>query len=373
MKVETFELERIQSLWENRVRYNLTESGIHPYTVRELFDPEQIDELLDTRLGYGQTNGLEELREAISRLYPDTGIDNILVTSGSAEANFLAVWSLLEEGDELVLMLPNYMQIWGIARGFGVEVKPFNLREDLRWGPDLDELGTLVGPRTKMIAVCNPNNPTGAVLDESQMEAIVAIAERVGAWVYADEIYRGAELEGDDETPTFLGRYDRAIVAAGLSKAYALPGLRIGWLGGPRETIEDIWAHHDYTTISSNLLGNRLAAWALEPATRRAILDRTRKYLRENLVTLTAWADGHDGVFSFVPPRAGGIVFIRYDLPINSTELATRLREQQSVFIIAGDRFGIDHHIRIGIGAEKDYLVAGLGLIDEGLREIVER
>jgi aspartate/methionine/tyrosine aminotransferase len=370
MNVEIFELERVQSLWENRVAYNLTESGVHPYTIRELFDEVHIEALLDTRLGYGQTNGSDELRAQICRLYPGTGPDDFLVTSGSSEANFLAVWSLLSEGDELVLMLPNYMQIWGAARAFGVEVRPFHLREDLEWGPDLDELEDLVTPRTRMIAVCNPNNPTGAVLDEDQMDAIVYLADRVGAWIYSDEIYRGAELDGP-ETPSFLGRYDRAIVTGGLSKAYALPGLRLGWLGGPRTTIEEIWAHHDYTTISAGILSNRLATWALQPETRQAILGRTRAFLKENLAALTGWAERHDSLFRFIPPRAGGIVFLHYDLPINSTELATRLREEQGVFIIAGDCFGMDRYIRIGIGAEQDYLLAGLALIDTGLRDIV--
>jgi aspartate/methionine/tyrosine aminotransferase len=369
MKVEVFELERIESLWENRVEYNLSESGIHPFTIRELFDRDQIEELLDTRLGYGQTNGLVELREAISALYPGTGADDFLVTTGSAEANFLSVWHLLSPGDELVLMLPNYMQIWGIARSFGVEVKPFHLREELDWAPDMDELESLVSPRTRMIAVCNPNNPTGAVLDERQMDAIVAMAEKVGAWLYSDEVYRGAELDGN-ETPSFLGRYDRAIVTGGLSKAYALPGLRLGWLGGPADTIEGLWGYHDYTTISSAILSNRLATWALEPTRRRAILARTRSFLNRNLEILSHWVDGHGGVFHLIPPRAGGIAFPRYELPINSTELSTRLREQQSVFIVAGDCFGMDHYLRFGVGSEQDYLRAGLARIDEGLREL---
>jgi aspartate/methionine/tyrosine aminotransferase len=369
MKVEVFELERIQSLWENRVAYNLTESGVHPLTLRDLLEDREIEELLNTGLGYAQTNGTEELREAISRLYPGTDRDNFLVTSGSSEANFLAMWSLLEEGDELVLMLPNYMQIWGIARGFGAEVRPFHLREDSAWSPDLGELEEAVTPRTRMIAVCNPNNPTGAILSGAEMDAIVRIADRVGAWIYSDEVYRGAELDGE-ETASFLGLYDRAVVTAGLSKAYALPGLRIGWLGGPRATIEKIWAYHDYTTISAATLSNRLATWALEPERRRTILRRTRALLGENVAVLNRWADGHDGLFHFLPPRAGAIVFIRYELDINSTELSTRLREEQGVFIIPGDCFGMDHFVRIGIGNATDELEAALARIDVGLRSI---
>ncbi len=370
MKIEIFEMERIQSLWENRVQYNLTESGIHPYTLEELLDEKEIKKLLALRLGYGQTNGSEELREAISRLYPNTELDNILVTNGSAEANFISIWSNLEPGDELILMLPNYMQIWGLARSFGVKVKPFHLREELNWGPDLEELKSLISPKTKMIAVCNPNNPTGAVLTEEVMNEIIRLAEDTDAWLYSDEIYRGAEINGE-ETPTFLGRYEKVIVCGGLSKAYALPGLRIGWLVGSKPAIANTWAYHDYTTISSGILSNRIAALALQPELRTKILKRNRKILEENLTILENWVKKHKSLFHLVPPQAGGVAFPSYTMTINSTELANKLLHEKSVFIVAGDFFKMDRHIRIGIGVEKDYLLAGLGLIDETLREIV--
>lgn len=135
MKIEFFELERIQSLWENRVDYNLTESGLHPYTLKELLGEKEIEKLLFIRLGYGQTDGSIELRQAISRLCPGADLNNVLVTNGSAEANFIVIWSNLEPWDEFLLMLPNYMQMWGFARSFGINVKPFHLKENLKWAP----------------------------------------------------------------------------------------------------------------------------------------------------------------------------------------------------------------------------------------------
>ena len=366
MKIETFELERIQSLWENRVRYNLTESGIHPFSLRDLLDDNQIEQLLTARIGYGHTNGSPELRQAVAGLYTGAGPDNVLATNGSAEANLIAVWSLLEPGDELVLMVPNYMQIWGLARSLGVVVKPFHLREELGWGPDLDDLQRQITPKTRMIAVCNPNNPTGAVLSVEEMEEIIRIAEAAGAWLYADEVYRGAELDGR-ETPSFYGLYDKALVCAGLSKAYALPGLRLGWLAGPAQVIERAWAHHDYTTIAPGLLSDRIATIALQPETRERILRRNRTILNDNLAAFSDWVAIHGSLFSFVHPRAGGMAFLRYALEINSTELTTRLRENRSVLVIAGDCFGLDRYLRFGIGCEKDYLLAGLDLVDEEL------
>lgn len=369
MKIEIFEMERAQSLWENRVKYNLTESGVHPYTLEEFLRSDEIEKLLSIRLAYGQTNGSEELREAISRLYPGTDLDNILVTNGSAEANFITIWQNFEPEDELILMLPNYMQIWGLARSFGIKVSPFHLREELKWGPDLDELKRLISPRTKMIAVCNPNNPTGAVLSDSEMKEIARLAQEADAWIYSDEVYQGAELDAE-ETPTFWGLYDKVMVSCGLSKAYALPGLRIGWMVGPKKKIEEAWAYHDYTTISSGVLSNWVASLVLEPERRKKALNRNRKILNENLAVFEEWIKKHKPLFELIPPRAGGVAFPRYNMKINSTELADKLLKEKSVFVVAGDFFGMDHYIRIGIGTEKDYFKAGLSLIDETLEEI---
>ncbi|MFQ5794824.1 MAG: aminotransferase class I/II-fold pyridoxal phosphate-dependent enzyme [Candidatus Bipolaricaulia bacterium] len=369
MKLEIFEMERLQSKWENRVQYNLSESGIHPLSLKELLSEDEVDELLSLRLGYNQTNGTEALREKISHLYPGTDADNILVTNGSAEANFISIWSQIEPGDELIFMVPNYMQIWGLARSLAAVVKPFHLRQELNWAPDLEELKQLISSRTKMIVLCNPNNPTGATLSEKSMEEIVRLAENVGAWILCDEVYRGAELTGE-ETPTFWGCYEKVIVSHGLSKAYSLPGLRIGWSIGPKKLIETSWAYHDYLTIAPGIMSDRLARLALEPEMRRKILARSRKILTANLNSLKAWLNRYPDLFELVPPRAGAIAFIRYNLEINSTQLVMKLLHEKSVLVVPGNCFGLDHFIRLGYGVEKDYLLAGLGLIDETLREL---
>jgi len=366
MKLENFELERLQSLYEHEVDCNLTESGLYPYTLRELLDGAEIEELLDMRLGYGQTNGTIGLRQAISRLYPGTTIDRVLVTNGTAEANLVAIWSLLEPGDELVFMLPNYLQIWGLARSFGTEVKPFFLKEELAWAPDLDELRRQVTPKTKMIAVCNPNNPTGAVLTSGAMDEIVRLAGEVGAWLYADEVYRGAELSGE-ETPSFFGRYEKTLVTGGLSKAYGLPGLRLGWLVGQVAAVEKAWSFRDYTSISSGIIGQKIATWVLQPARRRMVLDRGRQILEENVRLLGDWVDAHRGIFSLVPPRASGIAYVRCHLAMSTREFSTRLRQEKSVFVQDGECFGLPGYIRVSIGVQKDVLLKGLRLIDEAL------
>jgi aspartate/methionine/tyrosine aminotransferase len=368
LDIEVFELERVQSLWENRVEYNLTESGVHPYTLNELLNEDQVAALTDLRLGYGQTNGSIPLREAIAALYPQAGSDNVLVTNGSAEANFVAAWSTLGDGDEMVYMVPNYLQIRGISRAMGVSVRPLTLRAELGWQPDLDELDTLVTPRTKVIALCNPNNPTGMTLSEEAMGAIVTAAARCGAWLLVDEVYRGAELDGAD-TASFWGQYQRLVITGGLSKAYALPGLRLGWLVGPEAFIEAAWARTDYTSIAPGIISDEVARLALQPALRARILERNQSLLRGNLAHLQAWMQDQSVPMTLTPPKAGGMAFIRYQLDMNSTELTTRLREEKSVLIVAGDCFGLDGYLRIGFGADPDYLRRGLERLGEFLSE----
>lgn len=371
MKIEIFEMERLQSLYENKVTVNLTESGIHPYSLSGLFTPAEIEELADVQLGYGQTNGDARLRETISHLYHHANPGNILITNGSSEANFIATWSLVEPGDEIIFMLPNYRQIQGLARSFRAKVKPFFLREEINWAPDLDELKRAVSRKTKIIAVCNPNNPTGALLNRGEMEYIVQLARSVDAWVYADEIYRGAEFDGDDTT-SFFGNfnYHKIITSGGLSKAYGLPGLRLGWLTGPVDFIEKAWSYHDYTTISPNILGQFIAQKVLSPDMRLQVLNRCQRMLNENLDVLSQWVEKHGNLFYFIPPKAGAIAFLRYNMDIKSRDLSTRLREEKGVFVMDGECFGLDGYIRIGIGSETPYLQAGLQLIDEFLTPI---
>ena len=368
---QPFELERMMSKWENVVAYNLTESGVHPVTLREMLDdPAMIEELLDTELNYVQSNGVLELREQIAALYPGATPDNVLVTVGCAEANFISLQTLLSPGDEIAVMLPNYMQIWGIAHNYGMQVKEFHLKEDLDWAPDLDELQQVVSKRTKLIAVCNPSNPTGRILTEAEMDAIVEAAERAGAWLLADEVYSGAERVTDTQTPSFWGRYDKVLAMGSLSKAYGLPGLRIGWVVAPVDTMDEIWARHEYTTIGTTMLANKLATIALSPQMRPRLIQRTRDYIRRGFPILEGWLEGHEGIFTLVPPQAAAIAFVRYHLDINSTELVQRLIHEKSVYVVPGDHFGLDHFLRISYGLPHDYLNAALDRIHELIVEL---
>ena len=368
MHIDVFKMERMQSTWENVVDYNLSESGVHPLDLKELLTPAELEELIKVPLGYTQTNGTMPLRERIAGLYPGIGAGQILTTAGSSEANFLLMWSLIEPGDETLFEVPNYMQMGGLMRAFGATVKTFRLHESLGWQPDLDEMRRLVTPKTKLIVLTNPNNPTGSVLSEESRRGIVDLAAGVGAWLLADEVYQGAELSGVT-TQSFWGAYDKVLVVNGLSKAYGLPGLRIGWIIGPEAVVQRTWPYHDYTTISPSALSDKLATFALEPARRERILARTRGILKANFPVLEAWLKGHGGLFSFRPPQAGAICFARYAFPASSTELVERLIRDHSVLVVPGDHFETDGYLRFGYGDDQGYLLKGLARVDEMLKK----
>jgi aspartate/methionine/tyrosine aminotransferase len=361
MKLEMFEMERMQSQWENRVPHNLSESGVHPLSTREILDGDEAEALLREPLVYIQSNGTEALRAAIASLYPGASAPGVVVTNGTAEANFIVTWRLVEPGDEVVMILPNYMQLFGVVRGLGGTVVEVPLREDKgRWALDVGLLRGSLTPRTRLVICCNPNNPTGAILSAEEREGLLGAVRDRGCWLLVDEVYRGAERTGA-ETETLFRRYEKTLVTGGLSKAYGLPGLRIGWVVGPEGLAAELWARKDYTTISPGALSDILARKAL--GRRGEILARTRRILQENYPSLEAWIRKRG--FHLVPPGAGAIAYVRYPGGVNSTELVVRLRDEHGVLIVPGDHFGMDGYLRIGFGNTPQDLSGGLARMDQ--------
>ena len=381
MDIERFDLERWQSIHEHDVEINLSESGVHPLRLEEVVETADLDDLLGQELGYTQTNGTVTLRERVAALYDGASAANVLVTNGGSEANFVTCWHLIEPGDEVVVVQPTYMQIPGLARSFGATVREVWLEAcygnpddhdqgPVRWRLDLDAVRAAVTPRTWCIAVCNPNNPTGARLDEAEVGKLCAVAAKQGCWVLADEIYRGAELDGRD-TPSAWGRHDRVIVTGGLSKAYGLPGLRIGWVVGPAELVEQLWGRHDYTTIAPGTINDFLARLALDPSRRGRLLARTRGKLRENQAIVRTWVSQQRGVRQ-IPPEGGGVTLLRYPGSRPSAELAETLRTLHGVLVVPGVHFGLEYHLRVGIGGDPGQLREGLARLGQVLEKRID-
>ena len=361
-RIEPFEMERMQSLYWHQVEYDLSESGVEPLRIGELLALAGADPgaFLETALGYPLSEGSDEAREAVAAWYPGADASNVTLVNGGSEANLLVLWALLEPEDRVAFMTPNYLQGRGLGRFFGRGTDTFGLvRVGGRWALDTDGLRAAIGDRTKVVMVCNPNNPTGAVLNDAEMDAIVEAAGSVGAWIVADEIYRGAEVQGDAASPTFWGRSDRVVITSGLSKAFGMPGVRVGWVVAPRDVIGRVWERHDYTTLTPSMIADRVVPLALAPATREAILERTRSIVRTNLPPVEEWIASNPSL-SHVRPVAGAIVYVEHASDVEPRALCERARREQSVLLVPGDMFGLVRGFRIGFGFDLERTMKGL-------------
>ncbi|HEY9449740.1 MAG TPA: aminotransferase class I/II-fold pyridoxal phosphate-dependent enzyme [Gemmatimonadaceae bacterium] len=372
MSMELFRMERMQSTWENLVDYDMSESGIRAVTLREMmalgFDMET---MLDTPLGYSQSNGTLGLRERLAALYPGATVDHIEVTNGTSEANYLLALSRLTSGDTFALEVPNYLQLWGVPRGAGATVRTFHLRpsEAAGWQIDWAEFDRAVTADTRLVYITNPNNPTGSVLTSEDMHRIVDRCDKVGAYLIADEVYQGAELAGP-VTPSFWGMSDRIIVTSGLSKAYGIPGVRIGWIVGPPEIVAQCWAQHDYLTIGPSKLSDELARVAVEPRVREHLYGRTRAILTQNYPVVSDWVASFGDFLTLIPPAAAAMVFLKYASEVPSESIAEWLRAKQSTLVVPGSHLGMEGYLRVWTGGKPEYLREGLRRVGVGLEAL---
>ena len=369
--IERFEMERMQSTWENLVDYDMSESGVRPLTLRELVDMGfDLDAFLDQPLGYSQSNGTIELRERLTAIYPGTTVDNIEVTNGTSEANYLIALSQLRPGDEVAMEVPNYMQmpVSPAAWAPRPDVSP---ARGHRMGTRLGRVRARGHEQTRLLYLSNPNNPTGSILSDRAMTRICERCEATGTWILADEVYLGAEIDRP-RTTSFWGRSERVIVTSGLSKAYGIPGVRIGWLVGPADLVDECWTQHDYLTIGPNKMSDRIARIAVEPANREKCYSRTRDILRHNLPIARQWVSGFGGRLTWKEPQAGAIGLVKYDAPAPSLDIADRVRTRQSTLIVPGVHVGMEGHLRLWLGGREEFLREGLRRVAEELKPLFD-
>jgi aspartate/methionine/tyrosine aminotransferase len=367
LKIPQFEMERMQSTWENVVEMDLSESGVRPVTLRELGEMGlDLDAMLEMPLGYSQSNGTVPLRESLAAVYPGATPDHIEVTNGTSEANYLLALSLLRDGDRVAFQVPNYMQLMGVPKSLGAEVVTFRLRIDEDWAVDWEEFERAVTEKTRLVYVSNPNNPSGSVLSEAAMRRMVERCDKVGAYLLADEVYQGAEIHCP-RTPSFWGMGERVIVASGLSKAYGIPGVRIGWIVGPKEVVQECWTQHDYLTIGPNKISDYVARVAV--ANRERLYGRTKAILQQNLPIMRDWVASFGEFLTFREPRAGALCLMRYGSATPSYELCERIRVNQSVLIVPGSHLGLEGYLRVWLAGKPEFLTEGLRRIGIELRK----
>jgi aspartate/methionine/tyrosine aminotransferase len=376
MKVATFALERWMSRWEMEVEYDIAESGVYPLTTRDvinLLPPEgrakALDALLDLRQGYTEARGTRALRETLASVYEQTTADNILVTTGAIEANYLLFNSLLDAGDHVVAVYPAYQQLYAVAEAIGCEVSRWELRPENGFKYDLHDLERLVRPETKMIVVNSPHNPTGAILSPDELDTVHVLAGSVGAWLLSDEAYRWLDLPGQPPmAPPIRNRGEHGISVGTMSKPFGLPGLRIGWIAAQEEVVAACWGSRDYISLSPARLSDALAMIAIQH--RDAIIIRNQAIAAENLVTAAEWFAEHADLVSWTPPRAGLLALLKYNLDIPSPELSDRLAGEYSVMLAPGSAFGFEGYLRIGIGQRPDLFREGLYRTAACLRDL---
>lgn len=367
MRLVPFALERWMTTYETRVEYDLAESGIQPLTTAELLafdaDPERrTRELLDLPLNYSEARGTAELRARIAETYRDLTADDVLVTTGAIEANYVLFNALLQPGDRVVSVYPAYQQLYTVPEAIGCDVARLELREENDYRYDLDELERLVDERTRMIVVNTPHNPTGTAMTAAECARVYALAESVGAYILADEAYRWLTVDDVPLPPPFRDCGPRAISVGTLSKPFGIPGLRLGWIAATAEIAARCWAYRDYTSLSPSGLSDYLACRTF--ANREAILARTRAISAENLHMLRDFIADRADRFSWVEPRGGLLGLLRYHFDLPSEIVANRLAEEERVMLAPGSAFGMEGRLRIGLGGEPERFTAGLARVD---------
>jgi aspartate/methionine/tyrosine aminotransferase len=366
---QPFQMERWQSLWEHEVEYNLADSAVRCAPLELLLDDGDLERLAGLELFYPEVNGSALLRERIAASYsPQPRIDEILVTVGAAEANALVCQTLLEPGDRVTVIEPGYRQVRGIAENLGCAVDVVRLHAEDGWELDADALRTAIGPQTKLVCIVNPNNPTGTVLSTEARAALLDAVDASGAWLLADEVYRGSEHDGV-ETESFWATHPHAIAVNSLSKAYGLCGLRIGWVAARQPLLDELWRRHEYAVISASLPSVFLAERAL--AKRAELLARQRGLVRDGQELYAGWLAEHSGLLTTQPTRATALSFPRVELPLPSAQVAEEIRARGSVLVIPGSMMGSEGHVRLTVGFEPEFLEPALDRIAAVLEGLV--
>lgn len=370
MRVPAFELEVFFGKYEFSTPCLLAQSDCEAMSIDALLglEPDAASarqDFLNTSLGYGENNGRPDLRRAVAGLYAGMAEENVVLFTGAQEGIFACMNTLLEPGDHVVCMFPAYQSLYEVARSMGCHVDFWHLRQtEQGWQGDMDELAALLRPDTKAIVLNTPNNPTGFTLNREQTDRLCELARQRGAWIFCDEVYRGlgwnapsagakgasGSSQAGGNAPWIADAYERGISLGVLSKAYGLPGLRVGWLAC-RDTalMEGVARYKNYLSICGATPSEALALVALRHG--EHLLAKNRGIISENLKTADAFFDRHARLFTYNRPQAGPIGFPRMRLDEPVSDFCERLAQEAGVLLLPGSVYGIkEPYFRIGYG-----------------------
>lgn len=366
MYIKPFAVEEWMNEYEVGARFNIAETCVDSVSLDRLFalvgedKARFLADFCAKRLTYGDILGSPALRSGICGLYKTVQPDQVVPTHGAAGANHHVFCSLISAGDRVVSIMPTYQQLYSIPEALGADVAIMHLKQENGYLPDLAELKALVTPGTKMICLNNPNNPTGALMSEAQLQQIVDIARSVDAYILCDEVYRHL-TQTDDWCPSIADLYEKGISVSSMSKVFSLAGLRLGWIATrDAAALKAFLSYRDYNLISCGLFDDAAASVAL--AHRDVMLRRNQTIVRENLAILDAWVDEHEH-FYYTKPKAGTTALVYYDYDIPSYEFCKEMYHKTGAFVTPGDCFEQPHSMRIGYACDKQTLKDGLAAI----------
>jgi len=366
MRLKPFKVEQWMNEYEMDAVNNIAETCVDSISLKELLrltgtpEGDFFKELSEKKLTYGYITGNPDLKNAISGLYKNITSDDILTTNGGIGANNLILQAIVDKGDKVVSIIPTYQQLYSIPESIGADVTVVYLEKDKNYLPDMEILKRVVDDSTKLIALNNPNNPTGAIIPEELMKEIVELARKHDAYVLCDEVYRGLNQDGSYQT-SIADLYEKGIGTSSMSKVFSLAGLRLGWIVTKNiELMKKLESHRDYSIISCGMLDEIIAAHALR--NKDKLLERNLGIIKENLEILDNWIKEHPG-FSFVKPKAGTTALVYYDFDINSYDFCIGLMEHSKTLVTPGDCFEYEKSFRIGYAASKEVLIKGLEML----------
>jgi len=351
MKLPTFELERFFARFEFEVPFLLGSSDCESPTLAELLalEPQAADRHLALRLGYSESAGSPELRREIAGLYGSIRADDVLVHSAAVEVIFVFMNAMLEPGDRVVVQSPCFPPLAEIARAIGCSVEPWHARPEARWEPDLAELERLLRPATRLLVINTPHNPTGFLPSPDHFAETLALAQRHGARVFSDEIFRLLEHDPGRRLPAACDVSERAASLGGMSKVFGLGGLRVGWLATrDPEVRQRVLGFKDYTTTCAPVGAELLAALALRQ--RERLVEHNRERVLRNVAAFRGFVERRSGFLDWIPPVAGTVSFPECSQVADVDGFCEAAARQAGVLLIPGSTFGLPRHMRVGFG-----------------------
>jgi aspartate/methionine/tyrosine aminotransferase len=368
-----FRLETYLGKWEFACRYHMTASDMQTLSLKELLalaSPEDRAAFEELPLHYIETTGTAPLRAAVAATYQGVQPEDILAFAGAEEGIFCAMHALLERHDHAIVVTPNYQSSEELPRAL-CATTGVALDADNNWVLDLDQVKAAIRPNTKLIAVNFPHNPTGKVIDRRTFDGLVALCRQHGIWLFSDEVYRGLERLAEIRLPSAIEAYEKGLTLGVMSKAYGLPGLRVGWIASKDHALlhkMDRVKH--YLSICNAGPSEHLSVIALKASEK--IIGRNRELIKRNLVAVDAFFAEFPDLFEWRHPDGGCIAYPRYLGQDGVETFCRRLVEEAGIVLLPASLYRSDltatpsDRFRIGFG--RNYVPEGLAAMRAYLR-----